>query len=200
LDSQDEMDDDEDYQRMVDYENKIYNLNHGIDQASENEMSPDQTLKVVPVEDLDEDVSDDSSIRVTKKISVSKESVTKTVHPNGNPPELNGQIDDDSSNLSEDERDMIYSRLYHSSSTLHTFANNPPVKEENKIKNSPRKKATSTSNNVNEQHHIPSTKFTFEIDLDNLPPPPEPTNQATDITSIDEDDDYPVYSNHCRTY
>src|SRR5947207_13415734 len=101
------MDDDENYQRMVDYENEIYELNHGIDQESENETSPDPRLEVAAVEDPNEGVFDNSSTRFSKKISVSKESVTETVHTNGNTPELNGQIDDDSSNLSEDERDMI---------------------------------------------------------------------------------------------
>ena len=161
---QEEMDDDENYQRMVDYENEIYELNHGIDQESENETSPDPRLEVAAVEDPNEDVVDNSSTRFSKKISVSKESVTETVHTNGNTPELNGQIDDDSSNLSEDERDMIYSRLYHSSSILPTFANNRSVKEENKKKISPQPLTTSTNNIVSRQPRSPSKSIsTFSL-------------------------------------
>ena len=37
LAEQDKMDDDE-YQRMVDYENEIYDLNHGVDQQSDRRL------------------------------------------------------------------------------------------------------------------------------------------------------------------
>lgn len=187
---QDEMDDDEDYQRMVDYENEIYDLNHGVDQDSDNDSSTDQPINLAPPEDSDEDVSDKSSSQSSKKISVYNGAVVQTVHLNSKAPEVEGRVDDDSSNLSEDERDLIYSRLYHSSSALPKPTRNSPGKAETTKKESPRKKNSSTD--TNDQNRVPSTNFTFEIDLDNLPPPPEPTNQTTDTTLIDEDDDYPV--------
>lgn len=48
------MDDDE-YQRMVDYENEIYDLNHGADQQSETD---DSSITESESNDSDEDVSE----------------------------------------------------------------------------------------------------------------------------------------------
>ena len=42
------MDDDEDYQRMGDYENEIYDLNHAENQSSDDDSSTDQPIKVAP--------------------------------------------------------------------------------------------------------------------------------------------------------
>lgn len=190
MQTQDEMDDDEYYQRMVDYENEIYGLNNGIDQDSDNDSSPDEPVNFVPSEDSDEDVSEKSSPPSSKKIFTPNGSAAQTVHWNGNAPEVEGQVNDDSSNLSDDERDLIYSRLYHSNSALPKATTSHPVNAETAKKSSPRQ--SNSSNDINDQYRVPSINFTFEIDLDDLPSPPERTNQATDTTSIDEDDEYPV--------
>lgn len=191
------MDDDEDYQRMADYENELYDLNYGVNQDSDDDSSPDEPVKVAPQEDEDEDVSDKSSPQSSKKISMSNSSLAQTVHFIDNALEVEGRVDDDSSNLSDDERDLIYSRLYHSGSSVPKPTTNYLVKTEATNKNGPREK--NSSNNANEQHRVPSTNFTVELDLDNLSPPPESINQATDAASVDEDDDYPVHSRRCHT-
>jgi hypothetical protein len=119
---------------------------------------------------------------------------------------------DESESLSEDERDLILARLYYSTSTVPTSKPNPlPEKPSNE--SSPKgKKITfdeylsepdipsstneQTSKNkkkipfdeyVDTQPGVPSTKFTFELDLDNLPSPPIPT-AVQEAPSLDEDD------------
>jgi hypothetical protein len=191
------MDDEEDYIRMADYENELYDLNHGVNQDSDDDSSPDEPVKVAPQEDSDDDVSNKSSPQSGKRMSTSNGSIAHTVHSDDNALEVEGYVDDDSSNLSDDERDLIYSRLYHSGSSVPKPTTNYLVRTEATNKSGPHEK--NSSNNANDQHRVPSIDFTFELDLDNLPPRPESTNQATDTASVDEDDDYPVYSRRYHT-
>jgi hypothetical protein len=203
--------DDDDYQRIADYENEIYDLNHE-DQDQEQEVEgknvmtekeADQRSESITTsgssgssefessELSDESDSDDSAaLSGSGKGKSPKSPSASSIHqPNTS---LNVDVpdmsDEDSSGLSEDERDMIYSRLYHTNTAL-PFATEVPQDNE---ANSPSKKKTK-KHTKSDTDDVPSSKFTFDLDLDNLSPPPEPTAPITETPTLASDDDeYPV--------
>ena len=133
-------------------------------------------------ENSDEDNSENESVRPANEMTSKKGSTPELAVDSL---DLEERIEDDSSSLSEDERDMIYSRLYHSSSVLPTSTTNPPVNEQKSKEHHPGKKSSSISNNI-------SANFTFELDLDDLPPPPKHTTPLIEITAPYEDSDFLV--------
>jgi hypothetical protein len=120
---------------------------------------------------------------------------------------------DESDSLSEDERDLILAQLYYSTTTAPTSKRNPLPAQPSNGPSPKRKEITfdeylsepdvpsstneETSKNkktipfddyLDTQPAVPSTKFTFELDLDNLPSPPIPT-AVEEAPSLDEDDE-----------
>jgi len=177
------MDDDE-YQRMVDYENEIYNLNHG--EEEQNELERDSLADAEnETPDIDEeentataDFSDPRNSKNTKFMNDDKgiESPDK------------GSLE-----LSEDERNQIYAQLYHFNSTLPKATSNFVHTDRSNLTN-PRKKGT-VSSSSNKENAGYSNGITYELDLDNLPsPPPGPTPPVVETSTVDEDGDFAVLS------
>jgi hypothetical protein len=180
--------DDDDFQQMVDYENEIYDLNHG--EGSESDVS------VVKDESESDEKNAESHQASSDNVSehletAAEEKVDFKTEPNG----VDEHFDDeDSESLSEDERDLIYSRLYHSTSTLPASTTAPS--KENKPNRAARRKQKALMSC--DQPSVPSTEFTFHLDLD-LPPPPAPTEPSIaeavpEASALDEDGDYSVLS------
>jgi len=180
---------DDTYQRMADYENEIYDLNHDIDQDSEQQESNQNSEN--------EDMTDDEGQETSNRSIRDQEE-----KPNGIKDLPNG-LEQSDTDFSEDEREMILSRLYHSSNAFPTIssitdATHPPSPEKGKsrkTKASGKKKKTKSATSTQQQDvpPIPSKEFTFEIDLDNLPPPPDLTIPTTEAVTLDEDGDFGVY-------
>lgn len=204
--------DDDDYQRIADYENEIYDLNHeDQDQDQEvegenlmTEKEADQRSESITTsgssgssesessELSDESDSDDSSALSGSGKGKAPQSLSPSSKPQPNTSlniDVHDMSDEDSSGLSEDERDMIYSRLYHTNAAL-PFAAEVPQDTET---NSPSKRKTKKNAKSDTTDDVPSSKFTFDLDLDNLSPPPEPTAPITETPTLASDDDeYPV--------
>ena len=176
------MDDDE-YQQTVDYENDIYELNHGVNQLSESE-NENIPVRVSQPRYPDGDVMKDSS---SNKPTIPKR---RNSIPTPNSVYIDARTEDESSNISEDERDMIYSRLYYSTSVVPASAADAPTDKDNASRASPQKKASSIYNTGNP---IPSTNFAFEIDLDHLTPTPESASPIIESISEDEDSEFLVH-------
>jgi hypothetical protein len=181
---------DDDYQQEVDYENEIYGLNYGIDQDSEEETHGEhsQAENDGGDDESDEDFSEPSPTQSIKAESLAGYPIADGFVVNGNLDDSHELMDDDDdSNLSEDERDMILSRLYHSTlptSTvpLHTDSKSSQIND-----------VGGDSSIINTiPNGISSTNFTFELDLDNLPSPPRQTTPLLDTTTLDEDGDFSV--------
>jgi hypothetical protein len=177
--------DDDDFQQVVDYENEIYDLNHGEDSESD--------VSVVKDENESDESNAESRQASTKNASdpeTTEEKVDLKTEPNG----VDDNFDNDSESLSEDERDMIYSRLYHSTSTLPPSTTAPS--KENKPNRATRRKQKALISS--DQPPVPSTEFTFHLDLDNPLPPapaePSPAEAVTEASTLDEDGDYSVPS------
>jgi hypothetical protein len=159
------MDEDE-YQRIVDYENEIYDLEYGEDQESNEEN----------------DVVSEKSFQNADGSTDDNRPETKALNPVAPDAGLEPDVID-SDDLSEDERDLIYSRLYYASSRPVLTANaSSDLKESSSLEEQP-----AASNGTKEGL---SAQFAFELDLDNLPPSPEqqPSKQE-DVASLDDDDD-----------
>jgi hypothetical protein len=174
------MDNDE-YQRIAEYENEIYDLNHERDQESDSDNSA-----VVPTEqpEYNDDDSEQSSALSNPKYATVKADL---VGINDTMEERDHDDFNDSASLSEDERDMIYSSLYHSTSTLPT-KNNIPAEE-----TMPPTKFPISGDGFITEYTVPSINFTFELDPGNLQPSLELTNPVIESTSLDEDDGFAVY-------
>jgi hypothetical protein len=168
------MDSDE-YHKIVEYENELYDLNHGRDQESDRDNSAE-----IPTEqpESDNDNSEHSAAPSNPKNAMAE---TNSVASN-NPTEERDYYFSDSANLSEDERDMIYAQLYHSASTL-SSKNNIPAEEV-----MPSAISSTQSGVFNTEYTVPSINFTFELDADNLQPSVEPANPPIETISFDEDD------------
>lgn len=180
------MDNDE-YQRIVEYENEIYDLYHEGDQKSDSSNSAD-----VPMEKLEHNDSDSeqSSTISNPKYAAA---TANLVDSNQSTEEQNHDFSD-SASLSEDERDLIYSRLYHSTSTLPTKNN---IRAEEAIPST--KSSMSGGHGFNTEYTVPSINFTFELDMDKLQPSLEAANPFIETTPLDDDDDFAVYILH-RAY
>jgi len=176
--------DDDDYQRIADYESEIYGLN--------NQQSDD--------EEQDESVSDQQSssgsdLEETNSPSSLPNDIVKDTTANGESenilPRVEYTVEDengDSSDLSEDERDEIYARLYHGNTTNATSSKPVLDKEETKSASKTKKSKSKEQNGTN---HF-SNEFSFDIDLDDLPPPPEPPSFIPEVSTLDSDGDFPV--------
>jgi hypothetical protein len=177
--------DDDDYQRIADYENAIYGLNS---QDSQDEGQENVPSKAVPDQQSPEG-------------SDSEDSTSQSSQPKStkNPSQVNGVERDipssveytvkhenrDSSDLSDDERDEIYARLYHGNNTLRTSLKPAPVNPDKTNSTKTRKSKSKPQNGTN----LFSNEFTFDIDLDDLPPPPEP---VLEVSTLDSDGDFSV--------
>ena len=189
--------DDEDFQRIADYENEIYDLNHGESQDEDeddtpNQSSPDQQSSGASD---DGDGGDDSAESETEDNFnqatglVDHPQINGVQHNTQNHAEYLLEIEnDDSTDLSEDERDEIYARLYHGTNTVPTTVNSVSAKEESKTEKPTRKTKKSKTKEPNGTTNF-SKAFTFDIDLDDLPPPPEP---VPEVTTLDSDGDFAV--------
>lgn len=192
--------DDEDYQRIADYENEIYDLNHGESQDEEeddtpNQSVPDQQSAEASDDDGNGDDDDDSAESETEDSSNQPTGLTEEPQTNGVQHNAQQHVEypmeienDDSTDLSEDERDEIYARLYHGTNTVPTIANPVPAKEESNSEKTTRKTKKSKTKPPNGTTDF-SKEFTFDIDLDDLPPPPEP---VPEVTTLDSDGDFAV--------
>ena len=190
--------DDEDFQRIADYENEIYDLNHGESQDEDeddtpNQSSPDQQSSEASEDDGDG--GDDSAESETEHNSNQTTGLADHRQTNGvqhntqHHAEYPLEIEnDDSTELSEDERDEIYARLYYGTNTVLTTANSVSAKEESKTEKPTRKTKKSKTKDPNGTTDF-SKEFTFDIDLDDLPPPPQP---IPEVTTLDSDGDFAV--------
>ena len=180
--------DDDDFQQMVDYENEIYDLNH--EEGSESDIS------VVKDESEPDERNAESHQASSENVSEHIETATGVkLDFKTEPNDVDKHFDDDGSeSLSEDERDLIYSRLYHSTSTLPASTRVPS--KENKPNRAARRKQKALM--PCDQSSVPSTEFTFHLDLDNPPPPapaePSIVEAVTKASALDEDGDYSVLS------
>ena len=111
---------------------------------------------------------------------------------------------DDSESLSDDERELILAQLYHSIATVPPSKPNPLPNEQPSNGPSPTKRKITFGQSLDseatlespaneqpsddKQPPVPSTNFTFELDLDNLTFPPKLT-PVEEVTSLAEDDD-----------
>ena len=155
--------DDDDYQRIVDYENEIYDLNH-VEDREEAEANP-------------KDKGESASGSYDDESPESKNFRGSRGHYNAkfvNDDERTEQTDRDSEDLSEDERDQIYARLYHGA--LNLAVNDEKA---NLTKN------TSSGRKLN--------GVTLELDLDKITSPPtERIPTAIETATLDEDGDFSV--------
>src|SRR5436309_309588 len=125
--------DDDDYQRMVDYENEIYCLYSNRDDGLEDEGSSETCFEA-----SDSDVVPENGNRSSDGIVMPKDPVAALMSSSAIPSVFRPQFDNsDSSGMSEDERDLIYSRLYHSGPRPTTTKD--PTQGEAKKKSSPHK-------------------------------------------------------------
>ena len=177
--------DDDDYQRIADYENAIYGLN--------SNDSPDEEQENVPRKAVPDQQSPERSD--------SEDSRSQSGQPSSmeNPAQINGvernipsnveytveHENRDSSDLSDDERDEIYARLYHGNRTLRTSLKPTPANPDKTNSSKTRKSKSKPQNGTNLFSH----EFTFDIDLDDLPPPPEP---LPEVSTLDSDGDFSV--------
>jgi len=182
---------DDTYQSMVDYENEIYDLNHDLDNDSEAEQESNQNNKNDDMTDAEEPETSNRSNQVPEQ------------QPNEIKLLQNG-LEQSDSDLSEDEREMILSRLYHSSNAFPTvpkdFGTTEPTASPSKAEkprkgkiSDKKKKPKPSASTEQEVPPIPSKEFTFEIDLDNLPPPPDLTLPPKQVITLDEYGDFGVY-------
>ena len=199
------MDDEEEYwAHFPDHGNNICDVNHSPDRAedkSEAEESEDESSGERQRENSSDDAETKASTSRSKAVSRS------TSSPIGSNPPVNDTIvmfdgydqGDDDSSISDDERDLIYSQLYHSKTVQPTLIL-PSAPQE--TSGSPRKtKSKENQTNVIDQPtDLSSTKFTFELDLDNIPPPPvavEPPPRVVNMYSDSDDDVAVPHSSPC---
>jgi len=180
---------DEDDQSLRDYENQIYGLNYDHEEGSAGDTVDEE--HETP-ELSDEEDGSQSPVQETEEAEKALDlplRLGKTSHAR-NPEKPVGEYKDDS-DLSENERELILSQLYHGSSVPTTSA--IPVNGTNSPTKSSRKRKLSKSEVTN--GNIPSTPFTFNLDLDNLPPPPPSLPETTiEAATLDSDGDFTVYS------
>jgi hypothetical protein len=188
--------DDEDYQRIADYESEMYELDRGQSQDGQQGSTPSKSVPDLLSSEANDD--DDGNSNDSRKISE---------RPNGrvDPPQANGAKqrtqpntehpmgteNNNSSDLSEDERDEIYARLYHGTNTLPTTK---PVAEKakaNSEKGTRKSKKSKTKSQNGTTDFCKEFAFDLDLDLDSLPPPPEP---IPEVTTLDSDGDFSVPS------
>src|SRR5579859_3194685 len=184
---------DEGYQDMIDYENDIYDLHR-----EENRQSQDEKQGRTLEEKSDSDTSEVEQNSTALKSDITHEQRIPGVGMNGLTVLDQGRVqeytedDDDSSDLSDDERDLIYSRLYYSASTVPISSTAISTDKRKQDTKSPRK---SRKRKTSKDESAPLSNFTFHLDLDN---PSDPTLEPQDIQppvlndEEDEDEDYPV--------
>jgi hypothetical protein len=179
------------YENLSDYENDLYDLNHEADRAEdESESAPDE-------EDCEGEHTsgDESTDPASRSRAVSGNASLPPVAPS--PPSLdtNGILngyeeDEEDSTISDDERDLIYSSLYHSNTTHLTTT--PSKKTAQPTSDSPQKPKGKgkRSKSPDQPSGLASTKFTFELDLDNIPSPSIAVEQQPrQVINIDSDSD-----------
>jgi hypothetical protein len=191
------MDDEDGHSEYSEYEDDIDRI-FGLSHDADNDESSDEEASESGDESSSESEGDDeSSEEEETKASVSRSTVASRNAspplPTKSPPALdvNDVLDEleDVDSISDDERDLIYSRLYHSSTTQQTMI---PPKTTQQSTDLPQKSKSKRSKGTKDQlSDLASTKFTFEIDLDNVapPPPPLPPSPPPEVHTIDSDSD-----------
>jgi len=193
-------DEQESLARLADCENDICDLNQSADRA-ENKPQAEEAEDESSGKQLGQNGSDDTETKALPsrgKVFSRNPSSPIVSGPPGNDPlaMFNGCDEgDDDSSISDDERDLIYSQLYHSITVQPTLI--APAVPQNSSNSLHKTEAKEKQTKLGDQPpDLSCTKFTFELDLDNIPPPPVPVEPPPEVVNIDSDSDDDVAVPH----
>ena len=190
----------ESWARCPEYENDICDLNHSADRA-EDKSQAEESEDEPNGKERGQNGSDETETKTLP--SRGKVLSRNTSSPTVSGPPANDTIGmfngcdegDDDPSISDDERDLIYSQLYHSRTVQPTLI--APTVPQNTSNSLHKTKTKKKRTNVGDQPaDLSSTKFTFELDLDNIPPPPAPVEPPPQVLNIDSDSDDDVAVRH----